>query len=175
MLFLVALQNFVVLHTRSALKALHTVDDDQIAINFEDENDGQDTGLYFALDAEITVDAEDPSSFTVKDIEGDDIEFNAYTPARLPRDQDLTQKGIYKGTATFAFLFDSGINSVDEVYAMPLASILAECTDGHMMGQMSVDITIERIPNERVAAEEIAMAGDGTFFADPDELADAED
>lgn len=83
MLFLVVLQNYVVLHTKSGERALHTAEDenDQISIVFE-SSDGFD-GLYFPLNAEVTIDPEDPCQFTVTDIDDTAVEFNAYTPANL--------------------------------------------------------------------------------------------
>lgn len=85
MLFLVALQNFVVLHTRSDTRPCWSIEDaegntdDKITLSWTDDG----AYLYFPVNAEIIHDAEDPSAFTVKDIDGDTIQFNAYTPANL--------------------------------------------------------------------------------------------
>lgn len=85
MLFTVVLQNYIVLHTRSTMQALYHFEDgeEQFYVNFADENDGQLVGLFFDIGAEVVISDTDPSSFTVKDIDGDEIQFNAYTPANL--------------------------------------------------------------------------------------------
>lgn len=83
MLFTVVLQNYIVLHTRSTMQALYHFEDgeEQFGVNFADNNDSD--GLFFDIGAEVVISDTDPSSFTVKDIDGDDIQFNAYTPAKL--------------------------------------------------------------------------------------------
>ena len=174
MLFMVLLQNYVVLHTRSALKTLHDIDDGpdgRISISFADQNDGQD-GLYFALDAEAVVDPINPENFTVKDLDGDAIEFTAYLPARLPHDIPDSMT-IRKATVTFTYMYDSKVNSDEEVSEMSLGDILSECATGHMLG-MTTGSTVEGVQNFLVAAEEVALDCDGTFFADPDAQWDAE-
>lgn len=170
MLFLVLLQNYVVIHTRSALKTLHDIDDD-ILISFADENDGQE-GLCFALDAEAVVDPINPENFTVFDLDGDGIEFTAYLPARLPHviPDNMT---IRKATVTFTYMYDSKVNSDAEVAEMSLGDILSECATGHMLG-MTTGSTLEGVQNFLVANEECALGCDGTFFADPDAAWDAE-
>jgi hypothetical protein len=78
---------------------------------------------------------------------------------------------IRKATVTYTFMFDDTINTVDEVNAMDLEDIMAECNTGHMLGLASWgDHNIVEVPNDKVAEEEIALGCDGTFFADPDEL-----
>lgn len=97
MLFLVALQNFVVLHTRSDTRPCFSIEDengntdDRITLSWADDDGAY---LYFPLDAEISIHASDASGFSVVDVEGVEIYFNAYTPAKLsepqgPRDINL--------------------------------------------------------------------------------------
>ena len=79
---------------------------------------------------------------------------------------------IRKGVLHFTFLFDDNIISPDEVNGLNAEEILDECSTGSMLGMVTNwgDYGIVEIPNEQVPAEEIALRGDGTFFADPDEL-----
>lgn len=85
---------------------------------------------------------------------------------------------IRKATITYTFMFDDTNDSSEDVAKMDIATILEECDTGHMLG-MTTGYTVEDVPNENVAAEEIALGCDGAFFADPDELEharmDAED
>ena len=78
---------------------------------------------------------------------------------------------IRKGVITFTFMFDDRFHSVDDVNAMDIRDIIEACTDGDMLGKEKWgDYNIVEVPNENVAAEEIALDCDGTFFADKDEL-----
>ena len=79
---------------------------------------------------------------------------------------------IRKGVLHFTFMFDDRHMSVDEVNAMSVEDILAESNDGLMLGLTTNwgEYGIVEVPNDQVAAEEIALNCDGTFFADPDEL-----
>lgn len=82
-----------------------------------------------------------------------------------------------KMTLEFVFMFDDNIDSEESVRKMSLDDLKFEITDGHMLGQFGLGhavLTIEEVPNDRVAAEEMALGCDGTFFADPDELEDEE-
>lgn len=79
---------------------------------------------------------------------------------------------IYKAVIQVTVLFDSNIDSVEQFQHMSLPFILDECNDGHMMGRRT-DISLVEVPNDEVPAEEKALGGDGTFFADPDELTHA--
>jgi hypothetical protein len=82
---------------------------------------------------------------------------------------------IRKGVITYTFMFDDTINPVDEVNELELADIIYQCERLHMLGQASRgDYNIVEVPNDEVAAEEIKLGCDGTFFADPDELAHQE-
>lgn len=80
---------------------------------------------------------------------------------------------IRKAVFSFTFLFDDTIDPEDSVKEMTVSEIFDECDVGHMMGRVLGGMTITAVPNESVAAEEIALGGDGTFFADPDELTHA--
>lgn len=80
---------------------------------------------------------------------------------------------IYKAVIQVTVLFDSDIVSVESFQNLPLPVILGECDTGDMMGMRS-DISLVEVPNDEVPAEEKALGGDGTFFADPDELTHAE-
>jgi hypothetical protein len=80
---------------------------------------------------------------------------------------------IRKGTFTFAFMFDDNIDSEEFVRSLSVDQILGNCDTEHMLGHTVGELVIVDVPNEQVAAEEIAMGSDGAFFADPDELADA--
>lgn len=78
---------------------------------------------------------------------------------------------IFKATYTYTFMFDSNVNTVDEVNAMSLGDVIYHCEHEHMLGRETLgpDEIVE-LPNEQVPTEEIALGCDGSFFADPDEL-----
>lgn len=76
---------------------------------------------------------------------------------------------IRKCTLTFTFLFDDTIDSVEDVHNSSLAELVEECDAGSMLGRAS-DWNFQPVADEDVADEEIALGGDGTFFADPDEV-----
>ena len=80
---------------------------------------------------------------------------------------------IRKGTFTYTFLFDDEIDSEDDIRAMDTEDILASCEDDHMLGRRG-ELVIVEVPNEQVVAEELALGCDGTFFADPDAVWDAQ-
>ena len=73
---------------------------------------------------------------------------------------------IKKGTFTFTFLFDDEINSEAEVRGLDIDDIMHETRDGSMLGAVTQELTIVQIANENVADEEVALRGDGSFFAD---------
>lgn len=78
-----------------------------------------------------------------------------------------------KMTLEFVFMFDDNIDTEESVRNMSLEDLQYEITEGHMLGQFGLGhaaLSIEAVPNDQVAAEEIALGCDGTFFADPDEL-----
>lgn len=79
---------------------------------------------------------------------------------------------IRKGVFVFTFLFDDNIDSEEFVRSLTPDQILGNCDTEHMLGQAS-PLEIVDVPDADVAAEEIALGCDGTFFADPDELAHA--
>lgn len=78
--------------------------------------------------------------------------------------------GIRKATFTFTFLFDDSVDTEEFVRSLEVEQIIGNCDDGFMLGQVTEAMVITDVPNEQVAAEEKALGGDGTFFADRDEL-----
>ena len=79
---------------------------------------------------------------------------------------------IRKGTFTYTFMFDDEIDSEEFVRSLSTEQILGNCDEEHMLGRRG-ELVIEEVPNDQVAELEIALGCDGTFFADPDELAHA--
>lgn len=81
-------------------------------------------------------------------------------------------KNIRSGTITFTFLFNETINSTDEVNAMSMDDILYECSQGHMVGQVTGDYKVVPVNPAKVENSLLRLDNDGTFF-DNDE--DGED
>lgn len=76
---------------------------------------------------------------------------------------------IMRGRLVFEFLFNTNEVSEDRVRLMSIGEIVEECDAGDFMGHQ-VSGTYEVVPDAEVPAAEMAYGGDGTFFADPDEL-----
>lgn len=90
MRFLDVLNSHTVIHDRSAMQALYTIDemdedmrgDGFLSINFAGADDGGDD-IHFKADVEIDLNPNDPSKFEVTDARGNPHSFTAYTPVNL--------------------------------------------------------------------------------------------
>lgn len=123
MLFMVLLQNYWVVNAKTTMGVLYSVtepgevedgDPGNVSINYADENDGV-FGIYFDLDAEIVVDENDKSAFSVTDQSGVQHQFVALNPADLttpfkvtPNRDDPNRLNVQVGK------FDVLLNHTDE-------------------------------------------------------------